>query len=58
MEIKWGQIGGAAILGFLLGLAWCYWKAIKTVYENKDVITSGVDVVTSAQAFYGNLRKL
>lgn len=58
MEIKWGQVIGAATIGFLLGLAYCYWKAIMTVYQNKDVIMSGVDAVTAAQQFYGNLRKL
>ena len=58
MEFKWGQIAGAALIGFLLGLGYCYWKAITTAYENRDVISSGANLLTGAQAFYNNLRKL
>ena len=53
-----GKIFGGAVLGFLLGLAWCYWKAIKSVYDNKDLIGSGVDVFNAGDKFVGELRKL
>ena len=58
MDVKWGQIAGAAIIGFLIGLGYCYWKAITTAYANKDVITSGAEFLTGGQAFYNSLRKL
>lgn len=49
-------LGG--ILGLLLGLAWCYWKQIRTAYENKDLISSGTDLYSSAQNFWGQLQKI
>lgn len=58
MEIKWGQVLSAAAIGFLVGLAYCYWKAIKAVYEKKDVISSGANFIDAGQDFYANLRKL
>lgn len=58
MDIKWGQIAGAAIIGFLVGMAYCYWKAITAVYQNKDLISSGVNAVTAGQDLYDQLRKI
>lgn len=58
MDIKWGQIAGAALIGFLIGLGYCYWKAITAVYKNKDLISSGADLVSGGQTFYNNLKKL
>lgn len=49
-------LGG--IIGLLLGLAWCYWKQINTVYQNRDLISSGSNLVTDFQAFLGNLQKV
>jgi predicted negative regulator of RcsB-dependent stress response len=48
-------LGG--ILGLLMGLAWCYWKQIQAVYQNRDLISSGSDLYTSAQNFWGELKK-
>ena len=31
-------LGG--LLGLLLGLAWCYWQQIQTVYKNRDLISN------------------
>lgn len=49
---------GAAVVGFLLGLMYCYWKAIAAAYEKKDLIESGANVYTSVGDFYGQLKKL
>ena len=49
-------LGG--IIGLLIGLAWCYWKQIRAAYDNRDLISSGSDLYSSAQAFYGQLKKL
>lgn len=49
-------LGG--IIGLLLGLAWCYWKQIQDVYQNRDLISSGGNLYDAAQDFAGNLRKL
>ena len=49
---------GSALLGFLLGLAYCYWKAIVAVYQKKDVISTGLDALSGGQAFYNELKKL
>jgi hypothetical protein len=49
-------LGG--IIGLLIGLAWCYWKQIQLVYNNQGLISSGSNLATDAQAFWGNLQKL
>jgi hypothetical protein len=49
-------LGG--VIGLLLGLAWCYWRQINAVYQNKDLLISGSNLATDAQTFIGNLRKL
>lgn len=48
-------LGG--IIGLLLGLAWCYWNQIKAVYQNRSLISSGSNLVSDAQTFYGSLTK-
>lgn len=37
---------GAAIIGFLLGLLVCYWKQLKSAYDNRDAIGAAGDVAT------------
>ncbi len=49
-------LGG--IIGLLLGLAWCYWKQITMVYQNRDLLTSGGNLVTDAQTFWAQLQKV
>lgn len=49
-------LGG--ILGLLLGLAWCYWKQIQVAYQNKDLISSGSDLYSAAQNFWGQFQKV
>jgi hypothetical protein len=49
-------LGG--IVGLLLGLLVCYYKQLHAVYEQRNLISSGSDVITSAQNFYGELKKL
>ena len=48
----------AGIIGFLIGLAVCYWKQIQTVYQNRDLIESGANVATDVQNFVGQLQKI
>lgn len=49
-------LGG--IIGLLIGLAWCYWKQINAAYQNRDLLSSGGNLVSSAQDFYAQLKKL
>jgi len=49
-------LGG--IVGLLLGLAWCYWKQIQTAYQNRGLISSGTDLVSSAQNFWAEVKKI
>ncbi len=48
-------LGG--IVGLLLGLIWCYWKQIRAVYDNKNLISTGSDLADAATNFYGELQK-
>lgn len=50
-----GMLG--AIVGFLLGLLLCYWKQVKGLYENRDLISSGSNLASSAQDFIGQVRE-
>lgn len=45
----------SGIIGFLLGLAWCYWKQIRAVYDNRDRIESGIKLANAASDFYEKL---
>ncbi len=49
-------LGG--IIGLLLGLAWCYWKQIQAAYQQKDVISSGMDLYSAAQNFWSQVTKI
>lgn len=49
-------LGG--IVGFLLGLLICYWNQIKTVYQHKDVIGAGSDLITAGQNFWNQVQKV
>lgn len=49
-------LGG--IIGLLVGLAWCYWKQIQAAYDNRDLISSGSDLYSSAQNFWMQLKKV
>lgn len=49
-------LGG--VIGLLLGLAWCYWKQINQAYVNRDLISSGSNLIGDAQAFWGQLQKV
>lgn len=46
-----------AVIGFLIGLAFCYWKQLQSAYENRDIISSGANLVGAGQQFYDDLRK-
>lgn len=49
-------LGG--IIGLLIGLAWCYWKQIQAVYQNRDLISSGNTLYSDAQNFWSQVTKL
>lgn len=40
-----GFIG--AVIGVLLGLAFCYYKQIKSVVQNKDKISAGANFISA-----------
>lgn len=46
------------VVGLLVGLAFCYWKQLQTVYKNRDVISSGSNLVGDAQDFWSSIKKL
>jgi hypothetical protein len=37
---------GAGIIGFLLGLVFCFWKQLKSAYDNRETIGAAGDVAT------------
>ena len=47
-----------AVVGLLLGLAWCYYKQLQAAYANRNLISSGGNLVASAQDFYAQVKKL
>ncbi len=49
---------GAAIIGFLVGLILCYWKQLKTAYDNRDTIKDFGDVATGVGAAHRLYEKL
>ena len=49
-------LGG--IIGLLIGLAWCYWKQITAAYQNRDLISSGSNLYSSAQDFWAQFTKV
>lgn len=49
-------LGG--LLGLMLGLAWCYWQQIQTVYKNRDLISSVSNLQNDASNLVNQLQKL
>lgn len=45
----------SGIIGFLLGLAYCYWTQIKKAYDNRDKISAGLTFVSAGVDFYEKL---
>jgi hypothetical protein len=54
--MKAAVFGG--IVGLLLGLAWCYYRQLQAAYQNRNLISSGGNLVASAQDFYALVKKL
>jgi hypothetical protein len=48
----------SGLVGLVIGLLWCYWKQIRALYDNRDVIQTGGALVGSAQDFAASLKKL
>jgi hypothetical protein len=44
-----------AIIGFLLGLIWCYYKQITALANNRGLIGAGSDLVDAGQRFKDEL---
>ncbi len=49
-------LGG--LVGFLLGLLFCYWKQIQAVYQHKDLIGAGSDLISAGQNFWDQVQKV
>lgn len=49
---------GAAIIGFLVGLVFCYWKQLQSAYQNRETIGAVSDVVGGAQTAAGGLQTI
>lgn len=47
-----------AVVGLLLGLAYCYWKQVQTAYAHRDLISATGDLVTSGSNFWDQVKKL
>jgi len=45
------------IIGFLLGLIWCYYKQLKAVSDNRGLIGAASDFGTAAGNLYDHLRQ-
>lgn len=41
---------GAALIGFLIGLIFCYWKQLSAIYQNRDTIGQVEKVAEGGQA--------
>lgn len=52
-----GSLIVAGVIGFLIGLIYCYSKQLNELAENKDLLASGGKVYTSLQDFYGQIRE-
>jgi hypothetical protein len=46
---------GAVIIGFLLGLIWCYYQQLKTLSKKRDVISAGSDFYDAGENLYNQL---
>ncbi len=49
---------GAAIIGFLVGLVFCYWKQLQSVYENRDTLSAIGDVKTGVSGLQTLYQKI
>lgn len=49
---------GAAIIGFLVGLVFCFWRQLKTAYDNRETLGAASDVIGGAQQAAGGLQTL
>jgi hypothetical protein len=45
----------SGLVGLALGLLYCYWNSIKTIYQNRDLLSAGSNLVNDAQTFFGKL---
>jgi hypothetical protein len=55
-EIKWSSVLGGAIIGVLVGLLICYYKQLQSAYANRDVLSSGANLVSAGEQFYTTVR--
>lgn len=44
-----------ALLGLIAGLAICYWKQLKSAYENRDTIGAAGNIYDSASSIFKKL---
>jgi len=44
-----------AIIGFLLGLIWCYYQQLKALAKKRDLLSAGSDFVDAGQNLYDQL---
>lgn len=49
---------GAAVIGFLVGLIICYWKQLKSAYDNRETIGAASDVIGGTQQAVGGLQTI
>ena len=49
------KIIAGALIGFLLGLIFCYWKQIRQVVDNRGVISKGAAFVGAGEELYNEL---
>lgn len=47
----------AGVIGFLIGLIYCYSKQIQELNENKDVLASGAQAYSSVKDFANQIRE-
>ena len=40
---------GAAVIGFLVGLVLCYYKQLKSAYDNREAIGAAGDIAAGAK---------
>ena len=41
-----------AVVGLLIGLLYCYWNQLQKAYQNRDKISSGLNLINAAQDFW------
>lgn len=46
-----------AVIGFLLGLIWCYYKQLKAVSDNRGLIGAATDFGEAAGNLWDHLRQ-